>query len=130
MGTNLAIDCDPTKFPQKGHGGTLANDPIDDIKVNAKYEVVMKPQFSSNAISIYEDFVHLYITESCWESIENGDEIYISYGRQYWLYAPFLTGIEVVCNRSRIRFNQWLRKLSLLLLASLAMITSSRCLYS
>ncbi len=53
VGSNLVIDCDPTKYSQKGHGGYLANDPIDDTKVNVKYEVVRRENSS-----VYEDFVH------------------------------------------------------------------------
>ncbi len=32
LGRNQAIDCDPEKYGRKqaGHGGHLANDPIDD----------------------------------------------------------------------------------------------------
>ncbi len=38
---------------------------------------------------MYEDFVYLYIAESAWDSISNSDELFISYGKQYWLYRPF-----------------------------------------
>ena len=61
-----------------------ANDPIDDMKVNLKYETVAKPNSST-----YEDFVHVYIAESVWDTISNLDELFISYGKQYWLYRPF-----------------------------------------
>ena len=61
-----------------------ANDPIDDMKVNLKYETVAKPNTSA-----YEDFVHVYIAESVWDTISNLDELFISYGKQYWLYRPF-----------------------------------------
>ena len=90
LGNGLAIDCDPEKYPQKGHGGLLANDPIDDTKVNLKYETVLK----ADGIT-YEDFIYLYIPESSWESTENGDELYISYGRHYWLYEPFWNSLSV-----------------------------------
>ena len=39
---------------QQGHG----NDPINDLKVNLKYETVTKQTSAA-----YEDFVHVYITE-------------------------------------------------------------------
>ena len=91
MGQNQAIDCDPTKYgrKQKGHGGMYANDPIDDLRINLKYEVVQKANTSA-----YEDFVHIYITESAWNQIENNDELLISYGKQYWLYRPFWNSLS------------------------------------
>ncbi len=55
---NLAIDCNPSKYHKKGHSGVLANNPIDDSKVNVKYDVVRK----DNSI-MYDYFVHLYNTE-------------------------------------------------------------------
>ncbi len=61
-----------------------ANDPIDDMKVNLKYETVNKPNSS-----VYEDFVYLYITESAWDVITNFDELFNAYGKQYWLYRSF-----------------------------------------
>ena len=54
------------------------------ICMNLKYEVVNKPNSSA-----YEDFVNLYITESAWDSLQNMDELFIAYGKQYWLYRPF-----------------------------------------
>lgn len=84
VGNNLPIDCDPTKYSQKGHGGYVANDPIDDTKVNVKYEVVRRE--NSN---MYEDFVHLYITKSSWDETGNGNELYLSYGIHYWLFRRF-----------------------------------------
>ena len=61
-----------------------ANDPIDDMKVNLKYETVAKLNTSA-----YEDFVHVYIAESVWDTISNLDELFISYGKPYWLSRPF-----------------------------------------
>ena len=84
MSKKFAIDCDPSKYYQQGHGGYLANDGIDDMKVNVKYEMVLNKESST-----YENFVHLYITESAWDGIQNGDELFISYGRHYWLHKPF-----------------------------------------
>ena len=60
------------------------NDPIDDMMVNMKYEIVTKPNSS-----VFEDFVYLYITESAWDDIAVSDELFIAYGKQYWLYRPF-----------------------------------------
>jgi len=54
---NQAIDCYPGKYWRyAGHGGMYANDPIDDMRANLKYETVNKPN-----CSVYEDFVNLYI---------------------------------------------------------------------
>ena len=39
--------------------------------------------------SVYEDFVYVYVAESAWDTIANLDELFISYGKQYWLYQPF-----------------------------------------
>ena len=91
LGRNQAIDCDPEKYgrQQQGHGGQYANDPIDDMKVNLKYETVEKPNSS-----VYEDFVYVYITESAWDDIRNFDELFISYGKQYWLYRPFWNSLS------------------------------------
>ena len=61
-----------------------ANDPMDDMKVNMKYEIVTKTNSS-----VFEDFVYLYIPESAWDDINNSDELFIAYGKQYWLYRPF-----------------------------------------
>ena len=66
-----------------------ANDPIDDMKVNLKYETVAKPNSSA-----YEDFVHLYIAESAWDTIRNLDELFISYGKLYWMYRPFWNSLS------------------------------------
>jgi len=66
-----------------------ANDPIDDMKVNLKYEIVYKPNSS-----VFEDFVHLYITESAWDTISNSDELFISYGKLYWMYRPFWNSLS------------------------------------
>ena len=85
----MAIDCDPSKYSQDGYGGAFANDPIDDMKVNLKYEVVRVVNSS-----IYEDFINLFIPESAWDTTENGDELYISYGRHYWLYQPFWSALS------------------------------------
>ena len=43
----------------------------------------------------YEDFVHIYIKESYWDIVETGDELYISYGRYFWLYEPFWNELSV-----------------------------------
>ena len=61
-----------------------ANDPMNDMKVNMKYEIVTKTNSS-----LFEDFVYLYIPESAWDDINNSDELFIAYGKQYWLYRPF-----------------------------------------
>ena len=69
---------------QTGHVGMYANDPMDDRKVNMKYEIVTKTNSS-----VFEDFVYLYIPESARDDINNSDELLIAYGKQYWLYRPF-----------------------------------------
>ncbi len=61
-----------------------ANDPMDDMKVNMKYEIVTKTNSS-----VFEDFVYLYIPESARDDINNSDELLIAYGKQYWLYRLF-----------------------------------------
>jgi hypothetical protein len=83
LSNRFAINCDPAKYSQHGHGVYLANDGIDDMKANVKYEMVLNTE-----ISTYENFVHLYIAESPWDGIQNGDALFISYGRHYWLYKP------------------------------------------
>ncbi len=91
MGRNQAIDCNPEKYRRKqaGHRGDLANDPIDDLMTNLKYEVASKPNSS-----VYEDFVYVYIAESAWDDISNNDELFIAYGKQYWLYRPFWNSLS------------------------------------
>ena len=39
--------------------------------------------------SVYEDLVFLYVTESAWDDTSNMDELFIFYGKQYWLYRLF-----------------------------------------
>ena len=79
---------------QQGHGGQYANDPIDDCKVNLRYEKVEKPNST-----VYEDYVHVYITEPAWETIANLDELFIAYGKDYWLYRPFWDDLSEVDQR-------------------------------
>ena len=44
LSKKFAINCDPSKYYQQGHGGYLANDGIDDMKVNVKYEMVLNKE--------------------------------------------------------------------------------------
>ena len=33
--------------------------------------------------------MYVYVTEPAWDSIANLDELFIAYGKEYWLYRPF-----------------------------------------
>ncbi len=91
LGRNQAIDCDPVKYgrKQQGHGGMLANDPVNDMMVNLRYETVC----CKNS-SVYEDFVYVYVTESAWETIAKLDELFLAYGKHYWMYRPFWNSLS------------------------------------
>ena len=78
-----------------------ANDPIDDMKVNMKYEIVTKPNSS-----VFEDFVYLYIAESAWDDISVSDELFIAYGKQYWLYRPFWDTLSATDQREAAKLYQ------------------------
>ena len=54
------------------------------MRVNLNYETVFKPNSS-----VLEDFVYLYVEQSAWDKITNNDELFLAYGKQYWMYRPF-----------------------------------------
>ena len=62
------------------HGAIYADDPIDDNKVNSTYHAC----YDDNGALLSK--IALHITRSSWDNMEEGMEIFTSYGfKNYWL---------------------------------------------